>query len=226
VIKLNLLPSYVIEARRIRTVVILFVVLLALEGGIVYQAYSDMQKQIDWYTKDKEYFAQRTTMVKGEKEKRTKLENESKVYEPYINFFSRDAIITYNNDIATVIEEAANAVSGGPKAQPWFDDLTVKKGGEVSANGRIKGIINFLDYYWKMKEVSFTLTPQARPAPSPAQPTLNDELRVIVSGKIAKSFPTAPTMPPGKPALPGDLYTPASGVANTGARPGGPAVPK
>lgn len=226
-IKLNLLPRYVIEVRRIRIVIILFVALLALEGGVVYQAYADMQKQIDWYTKDKDYFTQRATMVKGEKDKRTKLEGDSKVYEPWIKFFRRDAIIKYNDQVATAIEKTANTVSGGPEARPWFDGLTVKSSGDVSANGRIKGMINFLDYYWKMKEANLTLTPQARPAPSPAQPTLNDELSVAISGKIADAaFPTAPEgIPSEKPKLPGELFNPFT--SGSGApRAGGPAVPR
>jgi hypothetical protein len=36
VIKLNLLPQYVIEVRRIRVVVAIFVVLLLLEAGVAY----------------------------------------------------------------------------------------------------------------------------------------------------------------------------------------------
>lgn len=205
-IKLNLLPQYVIEVRRIRVVIIVFLVLLGLEGAIVYQAYADLQLQETWFTKDKDYFAQRADMIKAEKKTRDDLANQAKIYRPYIEFFTRNAIIEYNDKIAFSIEKAANTIGGG---LPWFDVLTVTKAGDVTARGQIKGMINFLDYYWKMKDVSFTLVPQARPAPSPAQPTLQDELPIIISGKISDTFPEKPGVPGETPLQPGQLYIPA-----------------
>jgi len=212
VIKLNLLPQYVIEARRIRVVVILFLVLLGLEGGIIYKAYIDLQAQETWFTNDKNYFTDRTKMIQGKKQERDLWKGKKDIYRPYIDFFTRNAIIQYNEGIAAAIEEAANTVGSG---QTWFDSLSVTKDGQATATGHIVGMLNFLDYYFKMKPKGFTLVPQARPAPSYARDkwTLNDELPILVSGKITRTFPAKPTIPGETPVTPDKLYIPWGGTA-------------
>lgn len=223
-IKLNLLPQYVIEVRRIRVVIVLFLVLLVLEAAIIFKAYTDLNLQVAWYTSDMKYFTDRTAMIQQEKSARDALVEEAKIYRPYIDFFTRNAIIKYNDEIAASLAEAANAIGGG---KTWFDSLTVAKTGEVAATGHIKGMINFLDYYFVLKAKMFTLIPQAQPARSPAQKdwTIYNELPVQVTGKITKIFPAAPGVP-ATPDTPDKLYVPngGGGAAAGGAPAGGPAT--
>jgi len=235
VIKLNLLPSYVLEARKIRNVIIAFFVLLALEGGIIYKAYTDLQLQEKWFTSDKVYFSQRTTEIKAAKSARDAIKGQSGIYRPYIEFFGRKAIIEYNNAIAATLLQAANDITSGQKDKPWFDELIVGKDGTVTANGKIKGMISFLDYYFAMKEKSYSLAPQAKPAASwnRSQWTLYDTLDVALTGKVSKTFPTKPALPGDKPVAPGELYVPykaaaaapAAGAAATPAAGGAGATP-
>lgn len=223
-IKLNLLPSYVLEARKIRNVIIAFFVLLALEGGIIYKAYTDLKLQETWFTTDKNYFTQRTQAIKTAKQARDAIKGQSAIYRPYIEFFGRKAIIEYNNAIAETLLQAANDITSGQKDKPWFDELVVGKDGAVTAKGKIKGMISFLDYYFAMKDKNYTLAPQARPAASwnRSEWTLYDTLDVQLSGKVAKAFPTKPALPGDKPAAPGDLYIPFTAGA---AAPAGTAAP-
>ncbi|MHB0938856.1 MAG: hypothetical protein ACYDCO_21975 [Armatimonadota bacterium] len=224
-IKLNLLPSYVLEVRKIRNVIITFLILLALEGGIIYKAYTDLQLQETWFTNDKAYFTKRIEEIKAAKSARDAIKGQAGIYRPYIDFFGRKAIIEYNNAIAATLLDAANAITTGQKEKPWFDELVVNKDGAVTAKGKIKGMISFLDYYFKMKESGYTLAPKAQPAASwnRSQWTLYDTLDVEVSGKVSKAFPAKPTPPGEKPIAPKDLYVPYKSTGGGAAAGGAPA---
>ena len=190
-IKLNLLPSYVLEVKRIQMVIVIFLVLLALEGGVVFKAYIDLQAQEAWFQKDKAYFEQRTAMIQKEKATTKALQDQTGVYDPYIKFFTRGDVIAYNEAIAATIEEAATTV-GGSKA--WYSDMTIT-GSDVKVNGRIKGLMNFLNYYFQMKKKNFAIVPAAKTATSPDKPTLDQEVPLVTSGKISKSVPEPPKSP-------------------------------
>jgi len=207
VIKLNLLPSYVLEVRKIRNVIVAFLILLALEGGVIYKAYIDLQAQEKWFTEDKPYFTKRIAEIKAVKSERDKIKGQVGVYRPYIEFFGRDAIIKYNDAIAASLLQAANDITSNQQDKPWFDALTVKKDGTVEAKGKINGMISFLDYYFAMKEKSYTLVPKAQPAASwnRSQWTLSATLDVEVTGKVAKPIPDKPKLPGEAPVTPGDL---------------------
>ena len=208
-IKLNLLPQYVLEIRRIRVVVIAFLVLLALEAAVVYQAYSDLRKQEAWFQADKEYFTARTKKINDAVGVAKQYEDKSKIYDPYNAFFTRDAVFQYNEQIANAIEESARTI-GGDKA--WFNDMTVNKDGTVVVHGQITGLMNFLEYYFKMKDKGFSVTPAALPAPSPAEPTMGQEVTIAMAGNITSTLPEMPPVPTvasQPPVLPDKLYIPA-----------------
>lgn len=210
-IKLNLLPSYVLEARKIRNVIIAFLVLLALEGGVIYKAYIDLQAQEKWFTQDKEYFTKRIAEIKAVKAERDKIKGQKDIYRPYLDFFGRKAIIEYNDAIASALLQAASDITSNQQEKPWFDSLTVKKDGSVEAKGKIKGMISFLDYYFAMKEKNYALVPKAKPAASwnRSQWTLGDTLDVELTGK-AKALPDKPKAP-SEAVTPLDLEKAASG---------------
>lgn len=219
-IKLNLLPSYVLEAKRIRNVIVIFVVLLLLEGGIVFQAYLDLTAQEAWFPKDQKYFEERTAMIQKEKATTKALQDKVNVYDPYIKFFTRGEVITYNNTIATSIEEAAKAV-GGSKA--WFSTMTIK-GKDVTVNGRIKGLMNFLNYYFAMKTKGFKITPAAKTAASPDRPTLNQEVPLAMTGSITTSLPDPPKAPGDAGAAYTSLFQAAGAAPAAGAGGAAPAA--
>ena len=217
-IKLNLLPQYVVEARRIRTVIVIFLVLLGLEAGVVYQAFTDLRKREVWFNMDKNYFTQRTTKIAGVKMTRDNLKGQSAVYRPYIDFFTRNAIMQYNDAIATSLEEVARTIGGG---RAWFNTLTVNKDGSVLVTGQIRGLLNFLDYYYRMKDVGYAIVPAAQPASSPSNPTLNQLVPINMAGTVQSKLPDKPAAPGEAPVTPDKLYIPAGGGGAPAAPPAG-----
>ena len=119
-IKLNLLPQYVIEFRRIKVLVIFFVIILALEGGVVIKAYLDLKNQAAWFTKDKSYFDTRKAMIDKEVAEAGEWKKNSTAYTSYIDFFSRGAVVDYNSKLVKTLQEAASQVGGGRQA--WFTE--------------------------------------------------------------------------------------------------------
>ena len=221
-IKLNLLPQYIIEFRRIRTVILVFVITLAIEGGVVFKVYSDLQAQEVWFTKDKAYYDTRTTMINGEKSKADAIAGKAGKYASYIEYFTRKPAVDNANGIAKVLEEAAQKL--GKTSASWFDEITIDKG-TVSANGNINGLMNFVNFYFKMKKASFTVTPAAQPAPTPADAkvTMAQTVPLTISGTVS-AMPTAPAPPEATPSIPADLYKPA-GAAPAAVAPGAAAAP-
>ncbi len=220
-IKLNLLPSYVIEKRRIRTVIVVFLILIGVEAGVVFKAYADLQAVEKWFKDDAPYFTKRADMINAEKTKATTWETQAKVYEPYISFFTRGAVIDYTNGIATSLAEAGKLVGGG---KAWFDKLTIT-GNAVEYEGHIKGLMEFVNFYFKAKASTppLTVEPLAIPAPSPSQPTMNQEVVLKVKGTVTAGLPAAPG-PVGEAAETNLLYHSASGAApEAGAAAGAPA---
>ena len=225
-IKLNLLPQYVAEARRIWIVIITFLVLFAFVGGGTYLGYTGLVAQEGWFGKDQKYFEERTEMIKKEKQATDALKSKAGIYDPYIKFFSREEVLEHNKSIAETLDEAAKTIVGDPMATPpWFNTMTVSKEGEVEVEGQIRGLMNFLDYYFKMKDKSFAIAPAAIPAPSPNRPTMEQLVALKVTGTLTKKFAAPPTAP-GEVLTPENLYTPAGGTpaagGTSGAGRGGP----
>lgn len=220
-IKLNLLPQYVIEYRRIRLLIIVFVVALVFEGGIVFKAYTDLKAQAAWFVNDKSYYDTRQKKIADAKAKADAAEAKQNSYKPYNDFFQRDAVLKYNHQMVACLQEVAGLVGGQPAA--WFDDLTLDKS-SVTMHGKIKGLMNFVNFYFKMKDTGMKLEPAAQPASSPKSPTLNQEVALQVSGSIKSALPDKPPLPQGEtPKTPGDLYIPYKGASAPGGAPGAPA---
>lgn len=223
-IKLNLLPQYVIEFRRIRVLIIVFVAVLLLEGTVVYTAYTDLQKQAKWFTDDKGYFTARKSMIDGEKSKADELNTKSASYQPYIDFFTRGPVVKYNEGIVTSLQEVAKMVGGGPA---WFDDLTLADT-NVTMNGKIKGLMNFVNFYFKMSDTGMKVTPAAHPAPSADASTVKNTMAqvvpLVVVGTIKTALPKPPA-PPDKAMTPSELYIPATAAGAAAGTPGAPGAP-
>lgn len=217
-IKLNLLPQYVIEVRRIRTVVIAFLVLLAVEGGIVYKAYLDLNAQIAWFKQDQQYFTARTAEIKAAKAEAEGIKGKTGVYAPYIAFFTRAAIVQYNDGVAKSLEDVSLDITGG---KAWFNNFSLKKTGEVTINGQIDGLMNFLDYYFKMKDKNYTITAAALPAASPSKPTMTQQVPIAMAGKVKNAIPAEPTPTGEKPVPPSDLDKSTTAAAAPAAPAGG-----
>lgn len=221
-IKLNLLPSYVIEARRIRTVIVVFIVLLGIEGGLIFKAYTDMQAQEAWFKADKEYYVKRKQTIDASVAAATAWKGNSGAYATYNSFFTRDAVIEYNNKIALCLEEAAELVGGG---KAWFTSLNISKD-ELTVTGKINGLMNFVNYYFRMSDAGLLVVPAAQPAASPNKPTLGQQVPLSISGKLKKNAVPEPPGLPDTPELPSDLYKQAGSTPAPGAAPaaGAPAA--
>ncbi len=196
-IKLNLLPQYVIEFRRIKVLVVCFVVILALEGGVVIKAYLDLKQQAAWFTGDKEYFDNRKDMISKVVTEASTWKDNSTKYDTYNTFFPRAGVNAYNSAIVLTMQEAASGIGGARQA--YFTDMVIHDGTKVDYRGKIKGLMNFLEFYFHMEDQSFTVTPGANPARPAASPaardcTLNDSIDLIVSGSVKDGLPTAPKL--------------------------------
>lgn len=210
-IKLNLLPAYVLEKGRIRNTIIVFVVLIALEVGVVFKVMTDLQAQEKWFVADKPYYTDRVAIIAAEKADAAAIASKSGVYDPYVQFFSRRDIQAYNDGIAKVMTEAANTVGG---TSAWFDNLTIEDN-KIQCNGQITGLMNFVNYYFRMKDTGLTVAPAAKPATSPYAPTMNQTVELDISGSLKTSMPKAPAAPAGE-TLPDKLYAPYSATPAAG----------
>jgi len=224
VIKLNLLPQYVIEFRRIKLLVIFFVIILALEGGVVGKAYLDLKLQAKWFTDDKPYFEGRKAEITKETAEASTWQGNSTKYIPYLEFFQRGGVEEYNLKIVKVLSEAATQVSGGHNA--WFTEMIIN-GSNVEYRGQIKGLMNFLEFYFHMEDLKLTVKPGGTPAASPAPKdnTLNVTIPLEVTGALPAALPSKPS-PPETAKTYTDLYNPYGEApkASAAAAPGAPAA--
>ncbi len=214
-IRINLLPQYIIEIRRVRALIIIFVVILLLEGGIVYKAYTGLQAQAAWFNNDKKDFVTRKATIDQEISTASTMETKSHTYEPYLSFFKRDSVIDYNQKIVNSLTEAGKMVSGG---HGWFTNMTISGGNNVTYTGKINGLMNFLEFYFLMEDAHFDVAPAAQPAPSPDAPTmLSKDIDLTVTGTLQNKLPDLPALPDAV-KTPNDLYIPSGGgAATTGA---------
>jgi hypothetical protein len=197
VVRINLLPSYVFEPARIRTIVIIFVILLAIEGGVVILGKQSAERITAWYTQDAVQFAtgpgtwkqkvdDQVTAAKGWTEKADK-------YTKYIQFFSNapdNAAVKYANDVADVFVNASTTV--GANAGVWYKSLTIS-GTQITLEGNIKGLLNFTHYYFKMKGKKFTVSPDKVDLQETITKKLGQDIPLTIVGTIEKQIPPAPS---------------------------------
>jgi hypothetical protein len=195
VVRINLLPSYVFEPARIRTVVIIFVILLAIEGGAIFVGKQSAESITVWYTEDAKKFAPdgewkmkvdaQVAAAKAWTEKADK-------YTKYIQFFSNapdNAAVKYANDVADVFVNASTKV--GANAGVWYKSLTIA-GTQITLEGNIKGLLNFTHYYFKMKGKKFTVTPDKADLQETIDKKLGQDIPLTIVGTIEKQIPPAP----------------------------------
>lgn len=221
-IKLNLLPQYVLERQRIQYAVITFIVLLGAEIGTISIAYGHLKAQEQWFIEKKPAYDNRLTKIKAEETKATDLAAKAIVYDPYITFFRGGAVKDYNAKMVDAMREAAGKVTGGGA---WYDSLEIEKK-DVKLTGKINGLMNFVSYYFKLKDVGFNVEPQAEITGG-----LKQQVALQVTGSITTEIPAAPT-PPEKASTWKDFYlppgaTPAAAPADApGAAPPPAAAPE
>jgi hypothetical protein len=240
-IKLNLLPAYVIEVRRIRVTVIVFVILLALEGGVVFKANADLQAQEKWFGDDKTYYVGRKATIEKAKTEADAVEAKSKAYTALIDFFKRGAVQEYNTKLAASMQEVAAAI--GPHSTSWYNEILLEKN-SFTLTGHVKGLMNFVSLYFKMKDAGLTITPRAPEAwetelwqknnkeeilaaPTAYPKPMSQWIAIKVAGTLKAELPAPPTPPEGmvpwtQLAQPPAAAAPAEGAPAEGAPPAAP----
>ena len=192
-IKLNLLPSHIFEMRRIIITVVVFAVLFALEWGFLFKFKADVLAQSAWYTTD-------TTRVKGYQTDLDKYASDETAFKGYPDVYKKwletfdqlQPYKVYTGKIAVTMAEAAKKLAGGGV---WFKTITIANDGGVTAAGKIKGSMQFLNYYFRIRDLKGTLTTLA-PAVKvdPKSDTAVIDVNVTWPG-AATAFPTPPTLP-------------------------------
>lgn len=215
-IKINLLPSYVHEARRIKMTIAIFVALFIIEGGIVFGWQSGLQKQADWYVQDQQRCEAGKVALDKYAADATALQAEVGTYDEWINTFADlQPFKDYNEKLAQSMIEVG-AKLGGKRA--WFTQITIQPDGAVQATGKIKGSMNFLSYYFSLKDEGFDLAPAVQPYdPSSKispEKQMAQEIAVDAQGKVTP-LPPVPTLPNGSSPYNG-IYQPVSGGAASG----------
>ncbi len=215
-IKLNLLPGYVHEKGRIRLSIIIFVIVVALEVGVILWAKQGYDAQAQWFTKDKAYYTKRTEMINQRIEDSKKLSGPSTQYATLITFFSRKPVVEYAGALGGVMK-AVPAKLGSTDA--WFDSMTINKK-DVTLNGKIKGIMNFVDFYFKTKDAGFTVKPgDPGPLPFPENPR-TQEIPITLTCALDVEIPETVKAPDGVSPWPalykkrGEGAAPAEGDPN------------
>lgn len=192
-IKLNLLPAHVHEGGRIRLSIIIFLIVVGLEVGVILWAKQGYASQEKWFTTDKDYYTQRTTMIKGKIDESKKLADPSKKYADLNDFFRRKTVVDYTQQLAAVMAEVPGKFGG---TTAWFDSMVIEKN-NVTLTGKVKGIMNFVDFYFKMKGRGVTVKPgDPGPKPWPANPR-TQEIPLTLSATLSKEIPAAPKVPDG-----------------------------
>ncbi|MHB9024483.1 MAG: hypothetical protein ACYC7E_09945, partial [Armatimonadota bacterium] len=218
-IKLNLLPPYVLEKRRIIMWIWIFLVLIGAESGILFKVYLDYKAQEDWFRSDKSYYEQRKSTIDKAKSDADAISTKVSPYTGYNDFFTRGQTVQYVQELAKAMAEPTTVLSSSPDL--WYDNLTIDGKG-VSTTGTIRGLMNFVNYYFKLKDAGYTVEPRAKPFPAPMT---TQKVPLVVTGMNKTELPK----PPAPPAAVkwGDLYleagkaaAPAEGGAAAGGAPG------
>ena len=215
-IKLNLLPQYIIELRRIRVIAVLFVVLLVIECAVVFKAYVDLQAQTRWF-KYTQYFTDRQATIAKAKAAADDLDGKSQKYDPYIKFFTRGAVVDYNKQIVDALQEAGSKVGGDKNA--WFSDFQISSKGNITYNGNITGLMNFLEFYFRMEDNGLQITPKAKPATQAGMSVMNQPIPLTVTGALKNALPSPPTPPEAAKSWL-NLFVPYAATKTAAAAPG------
>lgn len=208
-IKINLLPPYVNEIRKMKVVIAIFVVLLVLEAGIVLGVQSGLKKQEEWYAKEKTACDTRMVTLKAYEDKPTTMKTHADAYTPWINTFGDlQPFKEYLDKIAQTFTEAGVKIGGSGSV---FQNVTIQQDGKLDASGNIVGAMKFLGYYYRLKDQGFDLTPAVQPY-TPYGANMQQKVTLSVKGKVAE-LPTLPKWPD-TGADPKDLYK-AAGSGGT-----------
>lgn len=206
-IKINLLPPWIHEPRRILVLSIISLVIGGMGAGFMVMVKNDMLGPIDKYYTEKSAFEKVTQECEAQKSIATQWEGDSKKYDDYVKFFSGEGLKTYNDSIAQVLEEVSTKVGTFPGA--YYQTVTISDK-SVTLNGKIKGLMNFVSYYFQMKNQGMALTPNAKPYST----SLDQEIALETKGTLTKAPIAAPVPPTSTPVSPyGDLYKNSAAVA-------------
>lgn len=216
-IKINLLPPWIHEPKRIIILTVICLVIGGTGAGVLNAAKNDLLGPVDAYYKDIAAYGKQQKLCEEQATIANTWQTDSTQYDAYVKFFSGAGVKAYNNSIADVLEEVATKIGTYPGA--YYQSVTISDK-SVTLSGKIKGLMNFANYYFKMKAAGMKLTPNAKPYAT----SLDQEIALATSGSITKSVATAPTPPTGTPAsVYTDLYKAAGGGGAGGA--GGAGAP-
>ena len=226
-IKVNLLPSYVIEFRNIKKIAIisLIVVVVALVG--VWKFDSDLKNQQAWFEEDRIRCDTRSTEVKKYEEGAVLIATKAAAYDPWLKYFTLPIYQDYVNSIADTMSSVGGAIAGRGL---WYKTLRVATTGNFSAEGNIQGAMQFLNYYFRMKDSGFILEPAVEPySPQRGVTPRNYQFSFLiplkVNGKVGNTMLPTPTLPAAGSAWQG-LHQPFGGAQQQqGGAPGAPGAP-
>ena len=197
-IKLNLLPTYVNEVRRIGIVIIIFLIFVVLELLVIFKAYIDLQAQEAWFTHDKDYYTNRAADIAKEKSAADDLKGKVNSWDSYTTFFSRKDTVDHAEAIAKSLAEVGQVLGSSGRSEVWYDNYTLKDTA-VTAEGHINGLMNFVDFYFNSKDSGLTVEPGAKPTPSPSpadvKMTAEQPIKLKITASIKTAVPKAPQPP-------------------------------
>lgn len=200
-IKLNLLPRYLLEIRRLKIMSVIFGIIFAAVCGVILKAHADLKSQAAWFAKDKLYYQSYKREIETAKAAADAISVNAAIYPEFNKFFTRGPAQDHADAIAERIVEAVNAVSG---QKAWFTTMRIEKS-DVTLTGEIQGLMNFVNYYFHLKGNNFSVAPAAQPYP--ASP-VNQVISLNVTGKLSAPLPEPKGPPSSTPAMANwsDLY--------------------
>ena len=227
-IKVNLLPSYVIEFRNIKKILIVTLIVAVVGLVTVWKYGTDVLLQEQWYVSDLSRLSEYTQRIESYRDDSQSLATDAGKFTEWINAFTLTKYQDYTKSIADVFRSVGGAIAG---RDLWYNELTIKDSSEFIADGSIRGSRRFLDYYFRMRDDGFTLTAAAIPFPATEQGT-NSQIQqhrfqalvpLHVTGAVAPSMLPVPQLPSGGTNY-NSLFTPVQGAADPAAAggPGGP----
>lgn len=185
-IKVNLLPKYYGEGRRITITIIVCVVILLIEAVPVLKVPADYKLWTDWFAGEKSFYPTYQKKAEDEIAVTEKWKGDAGTYTTLLEAFSRNKTQEYNNDVVKVLIDVASRVGG---RGAWFDEMTVQDD-KVVMKGQIKGLMNFVNYYLRLSKDGLSLEPTAELIPNAMDRQI---IAVNLSGTLKKSMPTQPS---------------------------------
>jgi hypothetical protein len=146
-----------------------------------------------------------------------------------IDFFTGKSVQPHNAQLRKVLALAPSKFRTPGEGNIWFSEMSFA-GKTVTAKGHIKGLSNYVNYFFAMRDKNVTVTtsaPKVMPTATAPQrpPTYAQEFDVEVSTDIGEELPATAPAGPTEAKSWEDLYTfgGASGAADAGAAGGTPA---